>query len=238
MTDTTNNNPAGSALAEIASLKSDREFVSAYADAGHIGHKAAVERMTRLHEAAYAATPSGAPAAPGAVTPPPAAPGAESVGTEAPSDPAAEIDKFFPPARPEQYEMPAFAEPGEEYGAAHVEADKLARGWLSEARFPREIGSHIAKEAARVAGLVKSMTPETRELWAQGQKESVEKMLGPAAPKKLALAQQLIRELEAKNPGVVNFLEATGAGNSAAIVVQVAEHAARLAARRGIRIEG
>jgi hypothetical protein len=63
-------------------------------------------------------------------------------------------------------------------------------------------------------------------------------MLGPAAPQKLALAQQLIRELEAKSPGVANFLEATGAGNAATIVVQVAEHASRLAARRGIRIQG
>jgi hypothetical protein len=82
------------------------------------------------------------------------------------------------------------------------------------------------------------MTPETRELWARGQREAIDKMLGAAAPRKLALAQQLIQELEGKRPGVVAFLEASGAGNAASVVVQVAEHATRLAARRGIWIEG
>jgi hypothetical protein len=249
MSDTTNNNPAGAALTEIATLKGDPSFRAVFADANHVEHRAAVERMTRLHETAYAASHSGAPADPGAGAPadpgagaPPPGPGdamrPDNEGTKAPGDMAAEIDALFPPARPVDYDMPLFAENGAEYGAAEFEADTLARSWLADARFPRELGSFVAKEAAKVAGLVKTMSPELRELWARGQKESVERILGPAAPRKLALAQQLIRELEAKRPGVAHFLEVSGAGNAAAIVVQVAEHATRLAARRGIRIEG
>jgi hypothetical protein len=247
MTDTTNNNPAGAALAEIATLKGDPSFRAVFSDANHVEHRAAVERMTRLHETAYAdpasiaASPSGAPASPGAGDPPPGPGDAtqpETEETQAPGDMAAEIDALFPPARPVDYDMPRFAEDGAEYGTKEFEADTLARSWLADARFPRELGSFVAKESAKTAALLKTMSPELRELWARGQKETVERILGPAAPRKLALAQQLIRELEAKRPGVAHFLEASGAGNAAAIVVQVAEHATRLAARRGIRIEG
>jgi len=134
--------------------------------------------------------------------------------------------------------MPVIADEGEDYGPQQFEAGKLARSWLADARLPREIGSRIAQEAARSATLLKTMTPEAREIWTRGQRETIDRTLGAAASQKLALAQRLIQELETKSPGVVAFLEASGAGNAAAVVVQVAEHATRLAARRGIRIEG
>lgn len=236
-----NDMDAAGALAAISDLKAGRDpaFAQAFANPAHAGHRAAIERLAQLHELAHGAPAgnSGAPAAPGSVPGPAEAPANRS--DEPPVEEVArEIDQHFPPARPEQFEMPIMAEEGEDYGPQQFEADKLARSWLADGRFPREIGSHIAQEAARAAALVRSMTPETRELWARGQREAIDKMLGAAAPRKLALAQQLIQELEGKRPGVVAFLEASGAGNAASVVVQVAEHATRLAARRGIRIEG
>jgi hypothetical protein len=237
---------AAGAVAAIADLKAGRDpgFSQAFANPGHAGHQAAVERLSRLHALAYgdtagnaAASGSGAPAAPGTVPAPVDAPA--SGGADRPADEIArEIDQHFPPARPEQFDMPVIADEGEDYGPRQFEADKLARSWLADARLPREIGSHIAQEAARTAALLKTMTPETRELWARGQREMIDRTLGAAAPRKLALAHQLIQELEGKSPGVVAFLETSGAGNAASIVVQVAEHATRLAARRGIRVDG
>jgi hypothetical protein len=237
--------PSG-AIAAISDLKAGRDpaFAQAFANPSHAGHRAAVERLSQLHELAYggaagnaASGASGVPAAPSAVPGSSEPPGSGDAPRPA-DEIAREIDQHFPPARPEQFDLPSLADEGEDYGPRQFEADKLARSWLADARFPREIGSHIAQEAARTAALLKTMTPESRELWARGQREMIDRTLGAAAPRKLALAHQLIQELEGKSPGVVAFLEASGAGNAATIVVQVAEHATRLAARRGIRVDG
>lgn len=53
--------PAQAAQGEIASLRAGRDpgFLAAYGDPQHIGHRAAVDRMTKLHETAYAADAAG-----------------------------------------------------------------------------------------------------------------------------------------------------------------------------------
>jgi len=46
-------------------------------------------------------------------------------------------------------------------------------------------------------------------------------------------AQQLVREMDTKRPGLLQLLEETGAGNSAYVVAQISLHAQRLASRQG-----
>lgn len=49
------------------------------------------------------------------------------------------------------------------------------------------------------------------------------------------LARQLVRELDAKSPGVLDMLTETGGAFSAAVIAHVALHAERLAATRSGR---
>jgi len=145
---------------------------------------------------------------------------------------AAEIDAAFPPAKPMEFEIPSFAPDDAPLTPEMIEFDGRARGWLSTAGFTAGIGSAIAKEIAQVADAWEKMNPTERELWDRGEQAKLDGMWGDQKPAKMELARQLIRELEAKSPGVVELLETTGAGNSAMVAAQLALHAERLAAKR------
>lgn len=82
--------PAEAAAAEIANLKSgaDPDFSAAYFSADAPGHSAAVERLNKLHETAYAEQPE-APA--GSESPG----GAEAEGDNAPEQPARPLPLQF-----------------------------------------------------------------------------------------------------------------------------------------------
>jgi hypothetical protein len=144
---------------------------------------------------------------------------------------AAAIDQLFPPAKkPEEYVMPVLAEG--EYGTEVQAFDQQARGWLAEARFPRELGSSIAKAAQGEALKLETMDGTGRELWAREQRVMLQRLWGNKFEAKQAVARQLVQELEAKSPGLVRFLEETGLTNSATLAAQLALQGERLAARR------
>ena len=140
------------------------------------------------------------------------------------------IDAAFPPAKPEDYRMPRFATDADSVPDI-MRVEQTARGWLAEARLPAEIGSAIAADAHRTAALWQTMNDNAKEVWSREQLAIATRILGPSAEEKIALARQLVDEIEAKKPGLKGFLENSGAGSCAAVVVQLANHAARLAAR-------
>lgn len=142
---------------------------------------------------------------------------------------AAEIDALFPPAKPSEYQMPDM---GPEYGPAQQKLDTEARGWLADARFPAGIGSSLLAEVDRTAKAWAKMDDTARRMYAQQEISTLRKLWGDSYEPRVKAAQQLVRELEAKRPGLARILEESGAGNSAAVIVQVALHAERLLARR------
>lgn len=143
---------------------------------------------------------------------------------------AAEIDAVFPPARPEEYQMPYL---GETFGPAQQKLDADSRAWLAEARFPAGIGSALLTEVDRTATAWAKMDATARMMHTQTETSTLQKLWGvDGYAAKVSAARQLIREMEAKRPGLVRILEESGAGNSAQVIAQVALHAERLLARR------
>lgn len=142
---------------------------------------------------------------------------------------AAEIDAMFPPAKPEEYQMPSM---GDEYGPTQHKLDTDARGWLAEARFPAGLGSALLSEIDRVSVAHSKMSDGERQIWAQKEVAVLQNMWGDSYGPRVKAAQQIIKELELKRPGLVEILEVSGAGNSAFVIAQVALHAERLLARR------
>lgn len=142
---------------------------------------------------------------------------------------AADIDSMFPPAKPEEYQMPNM---GEIFGPAQQKLDGDARGWLTEARFPAGIGSSLLSEVNRTATAWNKMDATARTMYAQQEVTALQKLWGDGYAAKVNAARQLIREMEAKRPGLARILEESGAGNSAQVIAQVALHAERLLARR------
>ncbi|MEK6578876.1 MAG: hypothetical protein AABZ55_06590, partial [Bdellovibrionota bacterium] len=121
------------------------------------------------------------------------------------------IDQGFPPAKPEDFQMPLLVESGAEYTHTTHQFDKAARGWLSAAGFTKEIGSFIAQETSNVAGRYRQMSDLDRSLFAQDEEKGIRAVFGDKADQRIKLAQQLVQELEKQSPGLVAVLEETGA---------------------------
>lgn len=143
---------------------------------------------------------------------------------------AAEIDAAYPPARPQDFKAPYF---GDEFTPEIQQRDVYIRGVLAEARLPAGIGNAVYAEIARFEKLTASMTPAERELQKRSEEFKFDRLHGPRAGVMKLAARRLVRDLEAKRPGLVALLEQSGAGNSVAIGSYLAQHSERLAKRNG-----
>lgn len=162
---------------------------------------------------------------------------AEGIEPPAPPDPtlgpaAAEIDAAFPvPADPSEYRLPPLGDENTPV-ADLARLDGLARGWLHEARLPVEIGHHLVSEAVRGADRYAAMSEDGRNVYAAQERAKLDRILGPDAAARIDKAKRLVQDLEARKPGLLAVLRATGAGNNANVIAQLVLHAERLEARR------
>lgn len=149
-----------------------------------------------------------------------------------PNSPAAYIDSIMPPAEPKQFTMPETKYNDDPTGRDAQAVDKLARGWLSEGRFTREIGSFIAEEVSRTATRYEKMSEIERRGYLNEQESMLQKMWKGDTTRKLNLAKSLVDHLESKSPGLKILLENTGAANNAMIVAKFAMQAELLLERQ------
>jgi hypothetical protein len=195
------------ARAEIDRLTKggDLDFIKAYAE-GDVAARAKMDELQRVANA--------------------------DVDPEAAAAEAAASDAAFAPGKPEEFKLPSLAGPGEEHSpdemVAHAET---ARGWLAAAELPASIGSALAEEVAQINTMYSGLDDGGVQLHAAGERAKLDRLWGDDAPRKIALARQLVRELETKKPGIVDLLSRTGAGNSSVVIAQLALHAERLLAR-------
>jgi hypothetical protein len=145
---------------------------------------------------------------------------------------AAAIDRAFPPARPQDYQMPEYSRPGEGLTPEESKFDAMARGWLADARFTREIGSSLAREIAREAQAHEAKTESQRELYRRSTEALLQRMWGDQYDERVSLARTLVRELDARKPGLLAVLEHSGAGNNPRVIAALASQAERLLMRR------
>jgi hypothetical protein len=140
-------------------------------------------------------------------------------------------DALYPRASaPTDYEMPLMDPALDSKTAAAF--DKAARGWLYEAGFDRGRGTSLLREVDRVAQQHASMSDTDKKLYQTREREKLTRMWGDKTREKLGLARQLVQELEAKSPGLMDILEA-GPGNSAMVIALIAAQAEILANRPG-----
>jgi hypothetical protein len=137
----------------------------------------------------------------------------------------------FEPARPEHY---VFPKPAGEMTPKDRQADMQLRNWLAGAKFPRDIGSTLAAEASRVLKQHAGMDETARELYKRNEAVQLERMWGSKFGERVALARQLLTELDAtpQGKGILDFIDRSGLGNSAMVINLVFAQAERLAARQ------
>ncbi|MBK8157368.1 MAG: hypothetical protein IPK59_00635 [Rhodospirillaceae bacterium] len=137
---------------------------------------------------------------------------------------------------PSQYRMPNLAGPydTEEEMQEAQETENQIRGWLATAQMPADIGNSVLHEAAQTFAVWRDASDAERQAYSDGQQAMLEKLWGDQMPAKLKLAGQLMRELEAKSPGIIEMLSITGAGSNARVITSFAYAAEGLLAKKGI----
>lgn len=153
---------------------------------------------------------------------------ADTVTTEKPA-PATVAVEGFPAAQMHEYAMPDLVGDGD-YTPEVAAFDRQARAWLATAGLPKEIGSAIAAEVAKVSTELRDANEVGRELYRRTEMAKLQRLWPDenTYTRRVALARKLVAEVEAQAPGMVAMLEHTGAGNSAAVIAHLALHAERL----------
>ena len=62
------------------------------------------------------------------------------------------------------------------------------------------------------------MTDSQRDLFQQQERVKLERIWGDGYNTNMNAARQLLQEIEAKRPGIVNFLERSGLGDSSVVI--------------------
>lgn len=148
---------------------------------------------------------------------------------------AADAIAFAAPKTPGEYQLPygnTFHD--RDLTAQDMQTDATVRGWLHDAELPASIGSALAEEADLALRNAPSMTAGEAELAMRGCQSELRQLWGAeVADKRMELARRLVREIDARRPGLIDFLEDHPAiANSPRVVMQLALHAERIYARR------
>lgn len=104
------------------------------------------------------------------------------------------------------------------YTEADTQADAAIRGWLADAELPKGNGNFIAAEARKLVPQLQAMTDSQRDLFQQQERVKLERIWGDGYNTNMNAARQLVQEIEAKRPGIVNFLERSGLGDSSVVI--------------------
>ncbi len=139
------------------------------------------------------------------------------------------IDKDFPVERDgTKYIMPYEPTPTPETQAF----EQLARTWLHQADFPRELGNSVIKIVADTVKRTEKLTPAQLQTLGEYQYTLLEKVYGDAIDAKLQSANKMIQALEKTTPGLNRLLRTQGIGDNALLVTQLVSAAERYWARR------
>jgi hypothetical protein len=145
-------------------------------------------------------------------------------------------DSQWPPSAPEGYIFPRYDDP-ENITKEMTAFDKTARNWLSTGLFPKEEGSFVAREVNRVAEQIDGFTDAQHELFQRSEMNKLTCIWREDTAKNIATAQAFIKELDAKSGGkIIPFLNASGTGDSSALVIQIYNQALRLSQRNGVKL--
>lgn len=157
---------------------------------------------------------------------------AEQLAPDTRSPEVKALDAQFTPAKPEDYTI--------QYGIGQVtltepqkQFDANARAWLSGSEFDRSLGNSLVTTIGRVGEQTRHMTPEQLENYGATEFEKLRGVYGPKLEEKLNRAGQMIREIEAKRPGLQALLKSRGIGDNAMVASMLIQQSERYFARRG-----
>jgi hypothetical protein len=134
------------------------------------------------------------------------------------------VEQALPSAQAHEFDLGDLRGDGLPYTEADKAADSAIRGWLADADLPKGTGTFIASEARKLVPQLQAMTDAQRDLFQQQERVKLERIWGDGYNTNLTAARSLVQEIEAKRPGIVDFLERSGLGDSSVVIGLLASH--------------
>jgi len=149
---------------------------------------------------------------------------------------AADDIAFAPAAKLSDFQLPyggVFS--GRDPTEADMKADNAVRSWLHGAELPVTIGNAVAEEADRAMRATPNMTDGEVTLAMRSCEHDLSRMWGEDVyARRVGLARQMVRELDQRHPGLIEFLEdRPQIANNKYVVMQLCLHAERYYKRKG-----
>jgi hypothetical protein len=104
-------------------------------------------------------------------------------------------------------------------------------GYFVDAGVTKETAAFILKQADAFGHRSEKWDENDHVLFGRSEMAKLECVFGDQLPQKLELARQMVQKLEAKRPGLADWLDTTGLGNDAGVILALANHCARLSTR-------
>jgi hypothetical protein len=158
----------------------------------------------------------------------------------------AAADQFPPAAKVEEITIPSLAEAQREAVAAgHAQggdaellaAVELAKTYAVAAELPVADASAIATDISAFEPKWRGFTERQKADHTTGVMAQLTRRWGDKTNDMIGLGRLLVAEAAKKNPGILDFMANSGAGSDFGVIVRLAEHGARLAAKKGRTIE-
>lgn len=141
-------------------------------------------------------------------------------------------DQVFPAAKPEDFTIP-WEIPGPLMTKEDREADQTVRTWMTGAGLDRGTGNSLVTSIERVAIETKGLSADQLEHYGHMEFEKLQKAHGDKLEDRLRLVGKMVAEIEAKKPGVIQFLQSKGVGDNAIVANMLIAAADRYYSRRG-----
>jgi hypothetical protein len=164
-----------------------------------------------------------------------------------PDSPAdATLDRFPPAAQPHEIKIPSLAEAqaaavaeghAQGGGAELLTAVTLARTYAVAAELPAADASAIAADIARIEPQWRKFSERERETHTTNTMAKLTSRWGAKTADMVGLARLVAHEASKKHPALLDFIADSGAGSDFGVIARLAEHGARLAAKKGRTIE-
>jgi hypothetical protein len=139
------------------------------------------------------------------------------------------IDEQFPPAKVSDYIVRYYA-PGQEPPVMPKEVkefDTNARLWMSSAGLPKNLGDSLAHTISKVLEHTHKMNADQLDQWGADEYLKLQQVYGQSLEEKLSAAGRMVTELEAKRPGLRQFLTTRGIGDSSRVASMLIQQAER-----------
>ncbi len=145
------------------------------------------------------------------------------------TDDQREFDQAFPRPAPSDYHVNYRECTTETDVSALAATNREFTTWAAELGLPAEIGTAVIEEALKVDTRTSRMSEDGLRLWVLEQKFAFADLAG--GEQKVAEKLAMVKPLLERNPAMRDRLLRSGALDSATVVIHLANHAERLAAR-------